>query len=192
MPHPMIWKLSSFSTMTSGEESSSVGEPFANIREIRMSSSHTHHHETADSSDLSQAGQLVDRETELPTGMGEAVRDRATRVVGEIGSVHRLQREMTKAQMLEAFRLRLGLALWIHQLQLITRGHAERGVGLRAHAEPIDSRRRELRAVGLDGDLEPFRVKRVNERGVELKQRFASRADDEGRRGREEAGAYKR
>ena len=59
-------------------------------------------------------------QAETPSGMRETVFYRATHVIGECRTVHRLKREMPKGQVLEALRLRLWLDLRIYELELVS------------------------------------------------------------------------
>ena len=116
--------------------------------------------------------------------MRETISDCLTDVLDQIRSIHRLQREMPKGQVLKNLRLRLRFDLWVHELQLIARQQLEWSVCLRAHANPIDARRRRSRAVGLYDDLESLGMERGCQRLVDLQERFAPCADDIRLRGR--------
>ena len=73
---------------------------------------------------------------------------------------------MPEVEPLEALRGRQRLG--IDELQLVAARHDERGVGLRADADPVEAPREGLGAVGLDRDLETARVERVDRLGIEL------------------------
>src|ERR1041385_5310839 len=108
--------------------------------------------------------------------MGLAIAHRRARIRVAIRIVHWLQEEVREAKI--GITLRLGASLRIDQFQLVTGTKHECGVRFWTDAGPINSRRRWLGAVRLNADLKALCVQRCNRRLVELKQRFAARADD--------------
>src|SRR5438094_10582598 len=110
--------------------------------------------------------------------MREAVLHGASRVLGKLRSIHRLQREVPEGQVLEALRLCLRLDLWIYELQLVTAEKLKRRAGLGTHADPIEIVGRALSSVRLDRHFESLLVERIDERLVELEQRLAAGAHD--------------
>src|SRR5438105_11176127 len=121
-----------------------------------------------------QTKQFVRLETESPLGVRETILHRATHVVGQIGPIHWLQRKVSKAEMLEAFRLCLTLDLWIYELELVAVEETQRGVGFRADADPIEAVGRGVRTIGFDGDFESLGVEGIDEGFVELQEWLAS------------------
>src|SRR5260221_418413 len=103
-------------------------------------------------------------------------------VARAIGPVNRWQEEMAERQRLEF--LGIDAVLRKHQLQLVAGSERRRGAGLGADADPVEPARRRAGAVGLDGDGEAFGMERVDQDRVELQQRLAAGADDEGPRPR--------
>ena len=57
----------------------------------------------------------------------------------------------------------------------------KRCAGFRAHADPVNARRDSNRPIGFNGNFETNLVHRLNQRTVELQQRFSTGENDEGR-----------
>src|SRR5262245_2654466 len=95
---------------------------------------------------------LVRLEAQLPTRVAQAVGDGGCGILGNIGSVHRLQRESLEVEIDECFGR--GSGLRIDKLQLVAMMNHEFASRLGADANPIESLRGRDRAVGLDRDLE--------------------------------------
>src|SRR5690348_11257956 len=83
---------------------------------------------------------LVCLQAEPPPRMVEAIADRACGILGDIRTVHRLQREALEGEIGEAFRL--GANLRIDQLQFVATPQHEPAARFRANANPIQSFRR--------------------------------------------------
>lgn len=115
-----------------------------------------------------QAEQLVGLQAETPLRVREAVIHRELRVLLQVGTIHGLQREMPKSEVLEPFRLRFPLRLRVYELELVPVEQLQRRCGLGAHANPVDSGRRIPGPVRLDGDLEAGRVKCLDQGSIEL------------------------
>src|SRR5215217_1161416 len=109
--------------------------------------------------------------------MREAISQRRFRVLGDVRSVHGLQKKFVEIHRDELFRIESRLG--IDELELVPMAQYEFGARFGAHADPIQTWRRFLCAVRLDGDLESAPVERIDRRGVELKQWLTAGAHDE-------------
>src|SRR5438128_9160729 len=87
---------------------------------------------------LGNAEKLMRLQAESPARMGQTVVERMPGVRLARGAVHRLQEEVAEPEPLVALRLRA--VLGIDQLELVSGGHHQRSVGLRAHPQPVDPR----------------------------------------------------
>jgi hypothetical protein len=109
--------------------------------------------------------------------MRQAILESPAYVFAAAGPIHGLQDEMPELK--PAKDLWVETVLRINELEFVARSHNKWSACLRAHADPIHTGGHRYGPVRLDGDLESTVVKRVDEWSVELKKRFASRADDE-------------
>ena len=73
---------------------------------------------------------------------------------------------------------RVDAGLRDHDLELVTTLDDKAGARFRADADPVEAGRREDRAIRLDRDFEPAVVQRIDQRRIELQQRFAAGAYD--------------
>ena len=89
--------------------------------------------------------------------MVEAIPHRKVRIVGAVGAVHRLEKEIAERKGLEV--VGLGTSLRKDQLQFVAAALNQFRAGLRADANPIQSRRGGDCSVGLHGDLKAARMK---------------------------------
>ncbi len=122
---------------------------------------------------------LVRLEAEPPPRIRETEPEGFASVLVAVRAIQWLQEEVLEVQRLEG--LRVDPDLWVHDLELAPRTNLELASELGAHADPVDTAGDWKRAIGLDGDLEIPRVELIDERGVELEQRFSARADNEPR-----------
>src|SRR5262245_19975899 len=103
---------------------------------------------------------LVSLRAELPLRMGKTVSNCPFRVLDNVRSVHRLQREALEIEADE--RLGPNIDLRIDELQLVALLHLQLVRGLGADADPVDGGRQLDRAIGLEGNLEAARVQRLD------------------------------
>jgi hypothetical protein len=119
--------------------------------------------------------------------MFEAEANGAARVIFAMGTVHRLEEEVSEAQLLEA--LWLGAGLRVNELELIAGIDCQGSARFRTDANPVDASGGRDGAVGLDCDFETAAMERVDDGLVELEQRLATghygqsavRVNDDGR-----------
>jgi hypothetical protein len=91
-------------------------------------------------------------------------------------TIHRLQKEVAKIKVLEAFRF--CSLLGKDQFEFVTSVQSEVSPSFGADADPIDTERRRQSAVGFDRHGEAAIVQGGDESAVELQERFTTRADD--------------
>src|SRR5579863_9194857 len=116
-------------------------------------------------------------QAETPLRVVEAVANRLLRIGDAAGAVHGLQKEVAEG---ELGQLRgVNSLLGKDQLELITGVLHEWRAGFWADANPVQRVGGVHGSVGLHSDLELARVQSLDERLVELEQRFAAGADDE-------------
>jgi hypothetical protein len=115
--------------------------------------------------------------TQAPLRMRKAILHGQLRIALALKPIHRLKKEVLKVQVHES--LGHGSRLREHQLQLATAFQNDLGIGLWADANPVQAFGRRLGAIGFHGYFEPECVQRVDQRLVELQQRFATGADNE-------------
>src|SRR6266404_2127909 len=120
-------------------------------------------------------------EAEPPFWSGETELDRVTSVAFELRTIHRLDREMLEREVLELDRIQS--VLGNHDLQLVAPSKLERRACLGTYADPVEASRRVNGPVRFHGDLEAALVESLDQRRIELKQRFATGTDDETPRG---------
>ncbi len=114
---------------------------------------------------------------EPPLRMCTTVLECPSRVVVEIGTIHRLEREDREPEVSDGFRREA--LLWVYQLQLVTASHTQIGSLLGADAQPVYSSWWYDRAVGFDRHLEATTMQLIDQTFVELQQRLTTGADDE-------------
>jgi len=95
----------------------------------------------------------------------------------EIGTIHRLQEEVSKVQVLE--KSWIDALLRKYDLQLVTSAKSQQCTRFGTYADPIDPWRRWLSAVRLDCDGETFLMEGAYENLVQLEERLPSCANDE-------------
>src|ERR1043165_8188418 len=122
------------------------------------------------------AEDFVRLQTEPPSWMRTAVLHRQFGVSILVGTVHRLQEEVTKIQMNEL--LRIGPQLRKDKLQFITKEQNQFGADLRTAANPIDAAWWQPSPVGFYRHLKSLGVESLNEGFVQLLQRLAAGTDD--------------
>src|SRR6185369_14764467 len=113
-------------------------------------------HMISKSSPLSDTERLVRLQAEPPLRMAQAVVDHACGIVGDLGPVHRLQREAREGEVREILRPRAGLR--VDQFQLMPVPDHELGTGFRADADPVDASGHLDGAVGFDRDGKTARM----------------------------------
>ena len=116
-------------------------------------------------------------EAQSPLRVIQAVLDRRLGVLRLLRTIHGLQEKMLEAQALK--ELGPSLQLGEYQLELVTTHLVERRVGFWAYTNPIDTGRCFDGSVRFNGDSKPLLVQCLYRRIVQLKQRFATRANDE-------------
>jgi len=108
--------------------------------------------------------------------MLKTMADRELGVALPLRTIHRLQKEVAKVKVREAFRFRSLLGK--DQLEFVTSVQSEFRPSFGTDADPIDTRRRQQRAVGFERHGEAAIVQSGDESAVELQERFTTRADD--------------
>ena len=109
--------------------------------------------------------------------MLEAITDSAPSILVALRTIHGLQEEMLKVEILEA--LRLGARLRKDQLQFVAGAQDEIASSFRADAHPVDTTWRREGAVRFDRDIEFKLVEFSNYVLIELEQRLAAGANHE-------------
>lgn len=115
-------------------------------------------------------------ETQAPLRAFEAVLDSSGRVLSDVWSVHGRESETTEVQLLELFRF--PSVLWVDEFELVAGIEFQRCANLGADADPVKPGRGGLCAVRFHGNVEAPGVKGLHEVDIELKQGFATSADD--------------
>src|SRR4051794_10470249 len=85
---------------------------------------------------LSDSDEFVRLDAEPPPRMRETVRDRPLGVLGDIGPVHRLQKEVTEVEIGKILRKRVWLR--VNELELAPALLHERRASFGTHADPVE------------------------------------------------------
>src|SRR6185437_10405979 len=107
---------------------------------------------------------LVGLHAELPLRMGKAVGDDEPGILGDVRTIHRLQREAPEIETDE--RLGPNIDLRIDELQLVALPHLQLIWSLGADADPVYAGGQFDRAIGLEGNLEATRMQRLNQGAI--------------------------
>jgi hypothetical protein len=118
--------------------------------------------------------------------MLQAIADRELGVVLSLWTIQRLQKEVAKVELLEAFRFRS--LLGEDQLEFMTSAQPEFRSSFGTDADPIDAPRWQHRAVGFDRHDKTSVVQGGDEHLIELQEWLTTCADDQGRTARSQSG----
>src|ERR1035437_7382007 len=121
---------------------------------------------------LSDTECFVRLQAEPPLRMAQTIVDRARGVLDNVRSVHRLQREPFKIEIDKGLRRRIRLR--VDQLEFVASPYHELRAGFRADANPVHALGWIDRAIGLHADAEAVPMQRIDERCIDLQQRFAT------------------
>jgi hypothetical protein len=111
-------------------------------------------------------------QTYAPTWIFHAIRDSKFSVTTPFRTIHRLQEQVLKGEVLELYWLSVDLR--IHKFKFLARSLDQLRYSFWTHANPINARRRRYRSVCLDCDLKSSLLDCGNQRRIKLKQRFAA------------------
>ena len=126
---------------------------------------------------LPDTDSLVRLKTQSPPRVRHTILNGETSILRDVGSIHRLKKEVLELHFLEHLGHRRRLRK--HELQLAAGFLHERSASFWTHANPVDPAWGDTRSVCLDSHRESRCVNCVDELFIDLQQRFSASADNE-------------